>query len=392
MEVEGSQNALAFAEWWRRITRRGAKRALTIAAAAVSLIAAASFAFAAIPSTSTGNFTACSTASSLRLIDFDAGQRCASGESTVHWNKGYRYRGSWSATVSYVLGDVVVSDGSSYLARTASSGVKPGTDTTYWRVLAARGATGPRGQTGAQGPQGSPGPVGPPGPVGSPGPAGRDGITAPATRWWSDADGDGHGAFYAFLDSAAQPPGHVATPDDCNDNEPAVNPRATRDPGPWDQNCNGVDAEHRTVTWYFDGDGDLYGLRSRPLNAPIDQRPANHVHGFGDCNDNDASIYPYTGSCPGYDVDQDGHRSGLYGGDDCDDFDPQRYPGRAEVRDSLGRDDDCEVTTHGVSRTVGGVERWPLGRNAQFLEPGAVAVYPKLQCDFNGGRLGTHTC
>lgn len=45
------------------------------------------------------------------------------------------------------------------------------------------------------------------------------------------------------------------------------------------------------------------------------------------------------------DLDGDGHASVASGGDDCDDTNPQRYPGKAEVCDHI--DDDCDNTTFG---------------------------------------------
>lgn len=45
------------------------------------------------------------------------------------------------------------------------------------------------------------------------------------------------------------------------------------------------------------------------------------------------------------DDDGDGHRSAMCGGDDCDDADPDRYPGRTERCDFV--DDDCDPLTLG---------------------------------------------
>jgi hypothetical protein len=50
-------------------------------------------------------------------------------------------------------------------------------------------------------------------------------------------------------------------------------------------------------------------------------------------------------TCP----DNDGDRRQLNwcGGSDCDDFDPNRYPGRLEVCDDYGHDEDCNSFTFG---------------------------------------------
>lgn len=47
------------------------------------------------------------------------------------------------------------------------------------------------------------------------------------------------------------------------------------------------------------------------------------------------------------DVDGDGSHALEWGGDDCDDNDPNRYPGNAEVDDTLGHDEDCDLSTIG---------------------------------------------
>jgi hypothetical protein len=52
-------------------------------------------------------------------------------------------------------------------------------------------------------------------------------------------------------------------------------------------------------------------------------------------------------ACPDTDHDGDGHRSIRCGGDDCDDNDPNRYPGRQEVCDAEGHDEDCDPSTNG---------------------------------------------
>lgn len=47
------------------------------------------------------------------------------------------------------------------------------------------------------------------------------------------------------------------------------------------------------------------------------------------------------------DSDGDGHSDVQCGGDDCDDSDPNRYPGNPEVCDTEGHDEDCDTDTVG---------------------------------------------
>ncbi len=47
------------------------------------------------------------------------------------------------------------------------------------------------------------------------------------------------------------------------------------------------------------------------------------------------------------DVDGDGHISQACGGDDCDDNDPNRFPGNMEVCDAVNHDEDCDPMTFG---------------------------------------------
>ena len=61
----------------------------------------------------------------------------------------------------------------------------------------------------------------------------ESGATGEST-WYADVDGDGYGDASAALAACDQPSGYVATSDDCDDADLAVNPGAT-------EACNGID-------------------------------------------------------------------------------------------------------------------------------------------------------
>src|SRR6516225_2707059 len=57
------------------------------------LVLGSGVALASIPSTSSGAFTGCvnKTGGAVRIIDYQAGKRCAADENSVSWSQGYRY-------------------------------------------------------------------------------------------------------------------------------------------------------------------------------------------------------------------------------------------------------------------------------------------------------------
>jgi hypothetical protein len=68
------------------------------------------------------------------------------------------FRGAWKAASEYQALDVAMCDGSSFVALCDAPGACPGDG---WRLLAARGKSGPPGPAGATGERGWPGPPGP---------------------------------------------------------------------------------------------------------------------------------------------------------------------------------------------------------------------------------------
>ena len=67
----------------------------------------------------------------------------------------------------------------------------------------------------------------------------------------------------------------------------------------------------------------------------------------GPCGDNDCDEKSESCGCDEPDRDSDGHDSIECGGDDCDDDDPDRFPGNTEVCDEKDHDEDCDPTTYG---------------------------------------------
>ncbi len=63
-------------------------------------------------------------------------------------------------------------------------------------------------------------------------------------------------------------------------------------------------------------------------------------------------IKPAPVKCSGSsdDCDGDGAKASVAGGDDCDDSDANRYPGKAEVYDPSNHDEDCDPATTGFVR------------------------------------------
>ena len=148
-----------------------------------------------------------------------------------------------------------------------------------------------------------------------------------------------------------------------------------------------MDADNRIVRWYRDEDGDRFGNSSIFVDAPIDERPAGYVHAFGDCDDTSRVLRPYDACFGSDDLDRDGLRATEVGGNDCDDFDVNRYPGNVETRDRYGHEDDCDPETHGNNRWSE-YSFWPLTRNPDFLTPESELRPPLPQLRFDGGPLG----
>jgi hypothetical protein len=148
MKYDGITRRMRSRAPWRR------GRHVALGSVAVLAVLAGGVAYATIPDAGTGLIHGCysNTTGALRVID-PAHSSCAAGETSLNWNqRGLRWRGAWSATTAYAVGDGVVSSGSGYIAKVANTNSQP--PSTNWSLLAARGAPGATGATGPQGPSG----------------------------------------------------------------------------------------------------------------------------------------------------------------------------------------------------------------------------------------------
>ncbi len=115
--------------------------------------------------------------------------------------------------------------------------------------------------------------------------------------YFADNDGDGFGEAAAALDTclSAAPAGFADNSLDCNDSDPAVHPDMTESCDGIDNDCNGVADDGLTVfTYYFDGDGDLFGDPAIAIDTcgALDPNLGFVLNGF-DCDDTNPNVNPF---------------------------------------------------------------------------------------------------
>ncbi|MBI3245360.1 MAG: DUF11 domain-containing protein [Deltaproteobacteria bacterium] len=108
---------------------------------------------------------------------------------------------------------------------------------------------------------------------------------------YPDIDGDGYGDAAAAVQDCLIPAGYITTGGDCRDADSAIKPGAPEVCNETDDNCNGqVDEGLPTSFFYYDGDGDTYGIVE--LHEEKCRASAGYVVKKNDCNDANALAYP----------------------------------------------------------------------------------------------------
>ncbi len=178
-----------------------------------------------------------------------------------------------------------------------------------------------------------------------------------------DEDGDGYGGAAVLACEGVQ---LESKREDCDDSDPAVHPDAEEVCNGLDDDCDGlVDDEDKDLadpaTWYRDEDEDGYGDPAQSTEAC--EQPSGYLEDNTDCDDDDPQAYPgaeevaYDGTdqdCDGFDLDDlDG--DGSPWPEDCDDEDPNRGTTVWEVCDD-GIDNDCDEEIDTDCQYFGGGE------------------------------------
>ena len=180
---------------------------------------------------------------------------------------------------------------------------------------------------------------------------------------------------------------------DCDDQDAEVNPDAVEVCNQMDDNCDGqIDEGLTVVRYYFDGDGDGYGV---PDPSVVDcSQPSGYVLTFDDCDDTDPLVNPgqmegpYNGlddDCNAATPDDDLDGDGYVLAEDCADMDATISPAAAEICDAIDNNCNSEID-EGLPLIIGYPDNDGDGYGADALPVEACGLLPghvenSLDCD-----------
>jgi len=169
-----------------------------------------------------------------------------------------------------------------------------------------------------------------------------------------DDDGDGVGSTATVTGTtlACDGAGESTRNDDCDDADGNNAPGIPEQCDGLDNDCDKIPDNGITFLDYWpDSDGDGYGDGSQPSTSECDGAPTGYAQDDTDCDDSLAVVNPgeVESTCNGLDDDcdaltldePDSDGDGVAVCTDCDDDDPNNFPGNPEVCD--GADNDCDA-------------------------------------------------
>ena len=171
-----------------------------------------------------------------------------------------------------------------------------------------------------------------------------------AITWYGDTDEDGYGDEADVLTSCDQPDGYSELSGDCNDDDDAIHPAAEEVCDEVDNDCDGTvdQGASDASTWYYDGDGDDWGVDTKTVESC--EPPKGYAEYSGDCDDADTAYNPGADeddctdpndyNCDGSVGYADSDGDGFAACEECDDTDSAIHPDAEEICDDV--DNDCD--------------------------------------------------